>query len=145
MIDLDNFTEGTDYVEINIPMGFTKNSYTGAIVTPSGGGRSFDLRNATRFYKMLQRGIQTTLANANLVDKFIMSNRHTSGDGTIFKRYYAIVYFDTNSHLEFTDADDNRKSYCKGIILSMATQWIESKSLQFTIRINWDSVWRSGV
>ena len=90
---------------------------------------------------MLQRGIQTTLANANLIDKFAMSDRHTSGASAVFKRYYAIVYFGTNAHLEFTDPNDNRKSYCKGIILGVITQWIESNSLVFAVRINWDSVW----
>ena len=141
LIDLDNFTEGTDYVSIDIPRGFTRNSYTGAIVTPSGGGKSFDQRNAARFYKLLQRGIQTTLANANLIDKFAMSDRHTSGASAVFKRYYVIAYFGTNSHLEFTDGDDNRKSYCKGIIISVATQWLEFKNLNWIVQINWDSVW----
>ena len=90
---------------------------------------------------MLQRGIVTTLAIANLIDKFIMSDRHTSGASAVFKRYYAIIYFGTNAHLEFTDGDDNRKSYCRGIILSATTQFLESESLRFIVRINWDSVW----
>ena len=140
-IDLDNFTEGTDYVTINIPRGFTRNSFTGAIVTPTGAGKSFDERNAARFYRVLQRGIQTTLTNANLIDKFVMSDRHTSGASATFKRYYLIVYFGTNSHLEFTDGSDARKSYCKGIIINMATIWLDSDSLNFLVRINWNSVW----
>ena len=122
-------------------MGFTRNSFTGAIVTPSGAGKSFDDRNAARFYKALQRGFQTTLANANLVDKFVMDDRHTSGATATFKRYYMIVYFGTNAHLEFTDGSNARKSYCRGIVLSVATQWIESDSLNFLLRINWESVW----
>ena len=70
-----------------------------------------------------------------------MSDRHTSGASAVFKRYHMIVYFGTNSHLEFTDADDNRKSYCRGIIITVVTQWTESNSLIFLVRINWDSVW----
>ena len=140
-IDLDHLTEGLYYVSIEIPKGFTRNSFTGAIVTPSGGGGGFDERSAARFYKMLQRGIQTTLANANLIDKFAMSDRHTSGAIAVFKRYYMIVYFGVNSHLEFTDANDARKSYCKGIIISVGTQWLDSDNLNFMVRINWDSVW----
>ena len=128
-------------MSLELPRGFTRNSFTGAIVTPTGGGKSFDQRNAARFYKTLQRGIQTTLANANLIDKFAMSDRHTSGASATFKRYYLIVYFGTNSHLEFTDGSDNRKSYCKGIILQVATQWLDLKPKNFIVRINWDSVW----
>ena len=124
-----------------IPRGFTRSSFTGAIVTPSGGGKSFDQRNAKRFYKLLQRGFVSTLANANLVDKFAMSDRHTSGASAIFKRYYAIAYFGTNNHLEFTDGNDNRKSYCRGIILAVITQWLSTDSLDFLVRINWDSIW----
>ena len=130
-----------DYVSVNIPRGFTRNSFTGAVVTPSGAGKSFDQRNATRFYKLLQSGFQTSLANANLIDKFAMSDRHVSGATAVFKRYYAIAYFGTNNHLEFTDADDNRKSYCRGIIIRVATQWVSSDTLNFIVRINWDSVW----
>lgn len=140
-IDLDNFTEGTDFVSLPFPLGLTRTSFTGVIVTPTGSGKSHDQRNATRFYKVLQRGFQTTLANANLVDKFAMSDRHTSGAIATFKRYYLIFYFGTNSHIEFTDGSDNRKSYCRGIIISVATQWIESNSLKFMVIINWDSVW----
>lgn len=70
-----------------------------------------------------------------------MSDRHTSGTFAIFKYYYMIVYFGTNSHLEFTDADDNRKSYCRGAILRVATQWVDIDSSNFTVRINWESVW----
>lgn len=141
LIDLDNFTLGLDYVVMDVPVGFTRNSFTGALVTPSGGGKSFDQRNATRFYKVLQRGFQTTLANANLIDKFVMSDRHTSGTFAIFKRYYLIVYFGINSHVEFTDGNDNRKSYCRGIVVSLAIQWLDIDSVNFIVRINWDSVW----
>ena len=70
-----------------------------------------------------------------------MSDRHTSGAFAIFKRYYAIAYFGTNNHLEFTDGNDNRKSYCRGIILAVITQWLSTDSLDFLVRINWDSVW----
>lgn len=127
---------------MNVPKGFTKNAFTGALVTPTGGGRSFDKRSAMRFYKLLQRGIQTTLANANLVDKFAMSDRHTSGDDfTVFKRYHLIAYFGTNNHLEFTDGNDVRQNYCKGIILQVAIQWLGTDNLRFMVRINWDSVW----
>lgn len=141
LIDLDLFTEGLDYVSIPIPRGFSRTSITGVVVTPSGGGKSFDQRNATRFYKLLQRGFVSSLANANLIDKFAMSDRHVSGAIAVFKRYYAITYFGTNSHLEFTDADDNRKSYCRGIILRVVTQWLELNSLRFMVIIDWDSVW----
>ena len=145
-IDLDNFTgayaEGFGFVFFDIPRGFMRTSHTGAIVTASGAGGGYDERNAARFYEAMSRGFRTRLTKANLVDEFIMSDRHTSGDPDIFKRYYMIWYFGTNSHLEFTDQNNVRQSYCKGIAINISTQWIDSKSLVFLIRINWASVWR---
>jgi hypothetical protein len=138
---LDNFTEGTDYIQFPIPRGFTKTGLTGIIPVPSGAGRSYDNRSARRFYRILQRGFQTSLANANLIDKFALSDRHTSGSDTIFVRYHLIIYFGTNSHVEFTDGDDNRKSYCRGVIKSVLIQWVDRESLIFMVRINWESVW----
>ena len=89
----------------------------------------------------MKKGVMTTLAKANLVDKFIMSDRHTSGASATFKRYYLILYFGTNLHVEFTDADDARKSYCRGVVTFVTTQWVESDNLNFFVRINWLSVW----
>ena len=140
-IVIGNFTEGTHYIELNIPRGFSRTSFTGIIVTPSGAGKSFDLRNARRFYGVLNRGIQTSLANANLIDKFVMSDRHTSGASATFKRYYLIVYFGTDLHLKFTDSNDTPQSYCRGVIKNAITQWVDSDNLIFIVRINWDSVW----
>ena len=141
VIDLDNFTEGVDYVEINMPEGFAVTGDTGAIVTPSGAGKSYDQRSARRFYKALQRGIATSIANSNLVDKFAMSDRHTSGASATFVRYFMICYLGVNSHLEFTDPNDNRKSYCRGIILNCVRQWFSRDPANILLRINWDSVW----
>lgn len=85
--------------------------------------------------------MQTSLANFNLIDKFVMSPQHTSGASAIYIDYYMIVYFGINLHVKFTDADGNQQSYCKGIIHSAIGRWIESKSLEFMVRINWDSEW----
>ena len=140
-IVIGNFTEGLHYCSITIPEGFSISGFTGAIVTPSGAGKSFDLRNAKRFFKAINQGISTSLANINLVNKFIFSDRHVSGSGTVFKRYHMIVYFGTNLHFEFTDAADNRVSYCTGIIISAISKFTDVQTLIFRIYINWDSVW----
>ena len=140
-IDLDNFTEGVDYAQINMPRGFAVNSVTGIIVTPSGAGKSYDERNASRWYRILEQGMQTSLANANLIEKFAMSDRHTSGASAVFVRYFMIIYFGTNAHVEFTDPNDNRKSYCRGIILNCVRQWFSRDPANILLRINWDSVW----
>lgn len=143
-IDLDNFTEGLHYCQINIPEGFTKNSFTGAVITPSGSGTSFVLKDESRFYRTVVRGVQTSLANANLVDKFVMSVRHTTGVTANFKFYYLVGYFGTDSHLEFTDQGGTPRSYCKGMILSLIIRWVPRADAQnFMLRFNWESIWRT--
>lgn len=114
---------------------------TGAIVTPSGSGKSYIIKNEVRFYRAFDRGIQTSLANFNLIDKFVMSPQHTSGSDAIYIDYYMIVYFGTNLHVKFTDADGNQQSYCKGIIIAAIGRWFDTDSLNFQVRINWDSEW----
>ena len=145
---MDNYTDGSasaatlaEYFEINMPEGFTKSMFPGALVTPSGSGKSFALRNEARFYKALQKGVQTSIANFNLIDKFVMSPQHTSGAIAVYIDYYLIVYFGTNSHLKFTDANGNQQSYCKGIIHSAIGQYRHRDPTNFTVRINWDSEW----
>lgn len=140
-IVIGNFTEGLDFIALDIPRGFSRTAITGAIVTPSGAGKSYDKRSAKRFYRALNRGIQTSLANVNLVDKFVMSDRHTSGASGTFKRYYLIVFFGSNLQLKFTDGSDTPQLYCRGIIKSVVTTWMDTKSLVFRLSINWDSVW----
>lgn len=70
-----------------------------------------------------------------------MSARHTSGASATFERYHLIVYLGTNSHFEFTDASDTRKSYCTGIVQSCIGQWFSRDPANVMVRINWDSVW----
>jgi hypothetical protein len=141
LLDLDQYTEGTDYIQMKIPQGFTRTGNTGIIVTPMVGGKSFDLRPETRLYKILNVSVEGSLADANLIDGFAMSERHTSGASATFEAYYLVVYFGANSHLEFTDASGNKKSYCAGRIINVSTTWNESANLNFNIRINFASVW----
>lgn len=130
------------YVQIPLPDGFSISDFTGAVVTASGSARSFDLRNERRFTRALARGVITSLANANLVANFVMIPRHTRGDIATFERYYLIGYFGVNAHVGFMDANGTQQSYCKGIVSpSIVRQWIESNSLNWLLRINWESVW----
>ena len=142
LIDLDNFGgEGLDYCKIQIPLDFQKAWNTGVRVSDMVGGRSYDIRWMKRFYQTMSRGIETSLANADLIEEFMMSNRHTAGDSATFNRYYMIVYFGVNLHLKFTDADGNRQSYCKGIALGGLIGWIDRRSLTAKIQVNFRSVW----
>ena len=149
LIDLDNFSvgnnseEGKGYVKIQIPKNIQKAFNTGIRVSDMVGGKSYDIRWQKRFYQTMARGIETSIANADLIEEFIMSDRHTAGDSATFKRYYMIVYFGVNIHLKFTDASGNRQSYCRGVVLGGIMNWIDKGKADLTaiIQINFRSVW----
>ena len=140
-IDLDSFAEGVEYCKIEFPQQFKKNFTTGIIVKDASGAISFERRWEKRAYAVLSRGVNTTRANADLVEKFLTAPRHTAGSLSTYKFYYLIFYFGTNDHVPFTDQDGNRKSYCKGVVTSGSELWNEATPLNYIVSLNWRSVW----
>jgi hypothetical protein len=116
LMDLALMTEGTHYCKLPIPKRIQASAYTGAVVTDSGGGNSWAIRWNRRGYSIPFVGWETTRSNAWLIDKFIMSDRHTAGAIATYKDYYLVIYFGINDHWKFTDASSTQQSYCKGMI-----------------------------
>ena len=140
-IDLaTNFTEGTEFVKLQIPRHYKVPFVTGIIIKASGAGSSFDERNAARFYKMLSNGIETTRANAEQVMNFFMLDRHTSGASATYKQVYAVVKH-SSGYVQFVNAASSVVNYCKGAVVSGEYDWDESDPLRATIKLNWGSVW----
>ena len=141
-ITLSGFTgEGTDWVKLGIPKKYKIKFKTGIEVTNSGAGTSFDRRSARRAYAMLADGVGTSRTNAERIMNFLMLDRHTSGDPTVFKRYYLVVKHDTTSYVQFIDASSTVRDYCKGVVIDGDLDWKEDESLIVKIKINWRSVW----
>ena len=141
LIDLDLFTgEGTDWIQLEIPKGFTIGGFTGIVVVPGGAGSSFSFKYAARYYTTIVNATGLSLADTALIDKFVMSNRHTSSSS--YKDYYLVVYFGVNNHYKFTDASSTQKSYCKGAISpNYAAQWNETEHQTFNMNFKWASIW----
>lgn len=138
-IDLDNFTEGTHYCEIEMPRDFQKRFSTGITITHLGSA-DFDIIWGNKFYNFTPYGLQTTIANAELVEKFFMSNRHT--DSSTFIDYYLVIKYNTTpTFVEFTDFSDNRRQYLKCIVTDGAIIWSESEKTVAYVRINTHSNW----
>ena len=140
-IVVGNFTDGTDICSLKIPRTFTKQFSTGVQVTTGAAGNEFDYRAARRAYAIMAQGIETSISNANTVEKFIMSDRHTSGSSTTFVRYYLVIKFGSNDYVEFTDSTGTRREYCTGIVLNGVITWRESSSQTALVRFNFKSVW----
>lgn len=140
LLDIAPYTEGTEYAKLQIPKQFVKNFITGAVVNTGSGGNQYVEMSAKRAYALLAEGIETTVANADLVDEFCMSERHTSGIVGVFKQYYLVIKLAVNSYVKFTDSEGNRQKYCRGIILNGSIIHI-MKQFRATVRLNWASVW----
>ena len=135
------YTEGTEYVKLEMPTSYEVSGSTGITVKDSGGGSSFDERPNRRFYKMLAQGVETSTDNAERVCNFFMLDRHTSGAAATFKRYYAVVKKDTTNYVQFIDASSTLRDYCKGVVLKWKYKWHEDDNLVSTVYLDWRSVW----
>lgn len=139
--DLDLMTEGTSFCKLEVPEKWKKRLYTGIITTPTGGGKSFSLRDEGRWYQILSRGIETSRANADLVEKFFSLPRHTSGASATYVDYYLVIYLGLNDHVQFTDSSGNRKSYCPVDCAWVDCAWSESANPNVNVAIQINSVW----
>ena len=90
---------------------------------------------------MLTEGILTSVANAELIEKFLMSDRHTSGSITVFKRYYLILKTGATSYVQFMDGSSTMRDYCKGAVTHGAIIWSEKTPQVATVQLNWRSIW----
>ena len=140
-LDLTNYTEGTEYCKLEFPKRWKKIFNTGMNIYPSGGGVSFQLRPNRRFYQLLSQGIETSRANGDLVEGFFTINRHTASSATTYKDYYVIVRFGASDYVKFTDADGNRKEYCKGAVTGGDVTWTENNPANVIISLSFDSIW----
>ena len=135
------YTEGTEYVKLQLPKRYKVKIKTGIEVTDSGAGSSFDRRSSRRAYAMLAQGITTSRTNAATILNFFMLDRHTSGAAATFKRYYMVIKFGTTSYWQFIDASSTARDYCKGVVIDAEADWDEDTPLKAIVRINWRSVW----
>jgi len=136
---MTTFTEGTEYAEISKILGYGQGFITGIKPTDVGSGRTFDLKMGLRSYLFPVRGLVSSLASANLLQKMCMIARHTETTG--FKRYYLIIKFATNSYVEFIDHNGNVREYCKGIVLRGRITWSDSDPLIWNVSLTFRSVW----
>jgi len=139
-IDLTTFTEGTEYCKLKLPQRWRKRWSTGIKVTDAGGGSSFDRRASRRGYGMLPESFVTSVANANLIEKFFMIDRHTSGLAATFKDYYMVVIFTASSFAEFISAGSASLNYCPVRALFGDSVWSDATPLVMSVRLNVRSV-----
>lgn len=141
LIDFDSFTaEGTDWCQMSFPMSFIKRGHTGAVVTVEGGALQSDARSRKRYYTPTIMATCKNKTTADLIGKFLMSDRHTSGRIATFKRYHLIVYYGANNHALFTDPNDARLSYLPGIVTNWHINWSEPNHINRNVKLNFNGV-----
>lgn len=139
-IELTNFTEVTHYCKIERPEDFQKRFKTGISVSYLGGA-SFDVMWDNKSYNLLPYGFKTSIENAEKVEQFFMADRHTSSNTTTFKQYYLVVKYTTTKFVEFYDFNNNRLTYCKGLLIDGSIIWSDTESLIAYVRLNFYSTW----
>ena len=140
-LDLDLMTEGTEFCKLQIPERFSKSFVTGMIIVDSGGGNSYQERYERRSYATVTEGIETSRANADLVEQFFTIPRHTASSSTTYKEYYLIIRFGSSNYVNFTDNDGNRKEYCRGAVLSGSVSWFKTRPQVALVKVNFKSIW----
>lgn len=139
-IDLDNYTEGTDYVYLSHIHRYNKANITGVIVNDLGAGKTAELKMGKRSYAIQVIGDITSFASAKKFSEFVMADDHT--ESTSFDRYYLIYKRASDTYDTFVDGSGNVKEYCKGIVSPQCTiDWQESKPLTWLTTFIFRSVW----
>lgn len=109
-------------------------------MTVEGGAIQHDERSRKRFYNPIIMATCKTKTTADLIDKFLMSDAHTSGLTATFKRYYLVGYYGTNNHELFTDPNDARIKYLPGIVTDWFNRWTDPNHVNRNVRLNFKSV-----
>lgn len=133
------YTEGTEYVKLQIPERYRIPFKTGVIVKDSGAGASFHELTNRRAYGMLAEGIETTRANAEQVMNFFMLDRHCTITG--FRQLYLVIKTAAATYVQFVDSTSTERDYCKGAVTDGELVWEKEDPLRATIKLNWRSVW----
>lgn len=145
-IVIGNFTEGTHFFKIEKPLSYSITSMTGSKITTIGGALQYSFRENKRYSVIIVNGKVTTISNANLINKFVHTDRHTSGASATFVPYYAILYNGLNASTlvpTFIDHNNTERAYCLGEIIQCTRNWIHTDNERMTINIKFASVWRT--
>ena len=140
-IDLDDFTEGTDYCKLKLPKQWSKKAHTGMKVEDASGGKYFVTRSSQKSYICSIIGLEVTGSDVSKIEQFFMDNDHTASSATTFEYYYMIIIRSATDYELFTDHLDVRQEYCKGVALEFEIIWNESKNRIATVRITFRSAW----
>jgi len=140
-IVIGNYTEDTYYCKLQVPKQYTKGFSTGAKVITGAAGNQYSERSSMRSYTLLADGIETSAANADVVESFCMLDAHTTGIEATFREYHLIIKKDTDTYVTFTDSAGNRQKYCTGIVTGGLIIWTKEKPLRPTVKLYFESVW----
>lgn len=151
-IDLDNYSvgnaseEGKGYCRLRYNQQWRITGMTGSKITTLGGSVQYSRRKNDRYYVVMANGVVISIGNANLINEYIMSDRHTSGSSAVFKPSYLILYHGLNSSSlvpKFTDHENNQRAYCLGEVIQFTRGWLDVRNSLMSINIKFASVWRT--
>jgi hypothetical protein len=147
-IDLDNFTEGTDFCQLKIPQRTTQRGYTGILIQDASGGAGFMTRSYRRGYLVTIMSNELFETEAYLIDKFIMNDRHVATSTSTYTNYYLVICRDQDDtsygYAKYTNSAGSQVNYLKGAIPNdggYECTWTEGQNLRAQIKIVFKSAW----
>ena len=140
-IDLDLYTQGTEYCRLNFPKQWNKRGTTGINIEDASSGKSFMERTSRKGYIITIQDVETTGTNASYIEQFIMDDDHTASLPATFKQYYLIMQRSSTDYEKFTDASDNRQEFCKGAIIDWDFTWNDTQNNLCKVRLVFRSNW----
>ncbi len=139
-IDLDNYTEGTDYIYFEKVLGFDPKNAANFEVEDFPGGVGFALPIEERMVGIKWNTIYSGDERATVNKMRHFFNTHTKfSDPQLF----LIIKHDTNNYDTFTDTAANDRAireYCKGIFQSFSSPY-DSEEMFYSINAVFRSVW----
>lgn len=139
-IDLDNYTEGTDYIYFEKVLNYEPKNAADFAVDDYPLGSSFALPIEERMVATKWNAIFEIddIATVNLMRKFF--NSHTNFSDP---QLYMIIKHGTNNYVTFTDSAINsraQREYCKGIFQNFSSPY-DSEEMFYFITAVFRSVW----
>lgn len=113
-MDLDQFTEGTEYCYFDQILNIQKRTVPGVIPKQLGNATAYTNKKGYRFYIIILKGRCYTKARYDNIMNFFMLSRHWKS--TSYKPYYFHLEQTADDYEEFVDEDDNVINYCPVVL-----------------------------
>lgn len=140
-IDLELYTEGTEYCKMDYPPRKQKRFYTGLKISDLANAKSFIMKKGKRGYLFNVQAKVYTKASSDFIDQFLLANNHVRASN--YEDYYLVLVHDSGTYEKFTDNGGTRRDYLQcGILDGIITEVQGDKSQIWDVNLTVKSAFR---